>query len=232
MKRFLLAVSAFTWPHIGFGAEPGPAGTVAPDAAPLAAMMAPCAECHGPEGASVKPEVPHLDRQDIPYLIESMSLLAVGQRPSGVAGHVPASWTASDRRAVSAFYSGARPARAPETFDKEKAAAGREVFLERCESCHENGGRDPDYRGAGSARLAGQRMDYLRAQLRSYLGGKRKFLVGVKRQSFLGLPISVQGGQVRERLDPIGEPEIEAIVHFLASNPIDDPKPAGRRARR
>jgi cytochrome c553 len=99
-------------------------------------------------------------------------------------------------------------------------------------SCHENGGRDPDYRGSGSARLAAQRMDYLREQLRAYLGGQRKFLLGVKRQSFLGQPISVRGGQVREQLNPISESEVEAIVHFLASNPIDDAKLARRRMRR
>ena len=226
MKRFLLAVSAFALTNVAFGAESGAA-----DPARLAALMTPCAECHGPEGASAQPGVPHLDRQDVAYLIESLALLAVGQRPTKVAGHVPADWTANDRRAVAAFYNRIRPVRAPESFDNEKLATGREVFLERCESCHENGGRDPDYRGSGSARLAGQRMDYLREQLRSYLGGKRKFLVGVKRESFLGMPIGVRGAQVRERLNPIGETEIEAIVHFLASNPIDDPKPGKRRAR-
>lgn len=201
-----------------------------PPSAP--ALTEPCMECHGADGASAKADVPHLDRQDRGYLIESLEMLASGERPSKIPDHVPRAWSTEELRVVAGFYNQSIGTRPHEPFDPKKAKLGRAVFMERCETCHENAGRDTDYRGSGSPLIAGQPIAYMIEQLQAYLKGQRKVLVSVKKESLLGLPMTVKGGQAREKTSRIGDAEVEAIAHFLAANPLPGPNAKGRKKRR
>lgn len=189
------------------------------------ALLLPCAGCHGTEGASASPEVPHLDGQLAAYLEESIDLLGRGKRKSAVADHVPATWTAADVRIVAEFYSRNKGRREVEEVDADRAAAGREIFLERCETCHESSGRETDSRGAAVPILAGQRMRYLAGQLRAYLDGERMFLLPMKQAAFIGKPVVVAGQAVGEQGERISRADIEALAAFLAGvRPLEEKK--------
>lgn len=178
-----------------------------------------CATCHGERGASVAPDVPHLDGQVAAYLAESIELLRDRQRKSLVADHIPSEWSSERIREVAQYYGAASEARTPDATDPAKVSVGTELFHDRCEICHDDDGRDTDPRGAGSPKLAGQRLAYLLAQIRSYVRGERPYLVDVKKRSFLGAPMAVRGVSVGSSGAKITEEDADAIAHFLAAAP-------------
>lgn len=188
-----------------------------------------CQTCHGERGVSVSSDVPHLDGQTTPYLVESMELLRTKGRRSAIADHIPSDWDSKRMLDVARFYSASSGHRDPEKTDPEKVRRGNELFHDRCEVCHDSDGRESDSRGAGSPIIAGQRIDYLIGQIRAYVTGERPSFVGVKDQSFQGQPLTVRGVSVREGGSKITESDGEAIAHFLASVPRTSK--TGRRAR-
>jgi len=212
----------------GFGAASF-AQTVTPVGLPL---LEPCKECHGIDGVGLKPEVPHLDRQVYVYLQESIELLKSGKRLSAVAQHIPEPWTTADIQAAARYYNRLQGVRPVEPVDSLKEAQGKEVFLEKCEACHEDGGRRTDYRGTGSAILAGQNKNYLASQIRAYLTGQRPALTFMKKNSFLGTPLSVNGNVVGARLEKVADADVEPLAHYLAAQRAADPVSPQVRKRR
>ena len=188
------------------------------EAAQREILLQTCVDCHGSSGESVSPEVPHLDRQLASYLEESMDLLIKKQRPTKLAEHVPSSWTAEQVKLVATFYSASIPPRPPEPVDVDKATEGKEVFQERCQHCHENGGREPDSKGMGSAILAGQRIKYLENQINAYLTHKRKFLTVMKERAFAGGALVVNGHVISDRMTKLTKKDAELIAHYLAAD--------------
>jgi len=199
---------------------------------PAVPLLGSCTECHANDGVSKAPEVPHLDRQTYVYLQESIELLQSGVRPTSVAEHIPQQWSLTDIQTVARYYSRLQGVRPPEPVDPVKAAQGKEVFLEKCETCHEDGGRRTDYRGTGSPILAGQRIPYLTAQIRAYTTGRRQFLVDMHRRQFTGAPLVVNGYVIRERLDPVSDADAEALAHYLAARQPYDGTQRLRRSER
>lgn len=205
------------------------AQTAAPVGLP---SLEPCAECHANDGIGLKPEVPHLDRQVYVYLQESIEQLKSGGRLTAVAQHIPQAWSATEIQSVARYYSGLQGVRPEVPVDSVKAARGKEVFLEKCEACHEDGGRRTDYRGTGSPILAGQNENYLAGQIRAYLIGKRKVHTFMKRNAFLGTPLAVNGHVVGVRLEKVVDADVEHLAHFLASQRTIDRDSMSVRKRR
>jgi cytochrome c553 len=210
---------------VGPFAFPGGAAALADLPEPLQA----CAACHRVGAEPAPPGVPYLDGQVQSYLVESIELLRDRKRPTRVPDHVPSDWNAAQVAAAATHYTAAKGRQPAEPVDPALVAQGREIFRDRCETCHAADGRETDPRGAGSPLLAGQQLSYLRSQILAYLRGERPYLVDMKKRSFRGLPIVLRGTTVSEPGATMTDADAEAISHFLASVPRA--LATGRRAR-
>lgn len=167
-------------------------------AAPAADVLTkPCAECHGPDGASSSAKTAHLNGQLGEYLTEQISALSQGSRSSSVAGHIPKDWSDADIAAVAKFYAKRKATRAPQSTDPELVTQGQAIYQKRCAECHPDNGRASDH---DAPLMAGQNLDYMMAQAREFVAGKRKF-VFMMDTAFKGLSPA----------------ELDSVAHFFAS---------------
>lgn len=123
-----------------------------------------CANCHGPSGQSVKPEVPNLAGQNTIYVLNQLNKFHDGQRRGAyfMEGLVKA-MSNDERFAVAVYYTRQRPQASPAA-DAALAARGKAIYEEKCKKCH---GAD----GVGSpknSRIASQHPQYLDLSLRRY----------------------------------------------------------------
>lgn len=165
-------------------------------AAPVEILTAACAECHGPNGVAVAERAPHLNSQLAAYLEEEISGLAQQSRVTGVANHVPKSWTGPDIAAVAKFYASSKAARPPQPVDAQLVVKGELTYQKRCAECHPDNGRNSDH---DAPLVAAQKLDYLMEQTRAFVSGKRKF-VFMMDDAFRGLSPA----------------ELDSVAHFFA----------------
>ena len=157
-----------------------------------------CVSCHGPDGNSQQPGVPSIAGQPKLFLEHQLILMREGVRP--VLQMEPIVKEMKD----------AEIARLAEHFSKlparsmESAPASPKLMQQgmerakalRCGVCH-----TPDFSGQDQIpRLAGQREQYLGAEMLAYRDGKR------------------QGGDtvMAEALRGVSDADIKALAHFLA----------------
>lgn len=156
-----------------------------------------CARCHGPEGVASNAGTPHLNGQDEDYLGETLIKLQKGKQATQVAEHIPAALSAAQLGEIAAHYAKIRASRPQQETDPAKVALGESIYAKRCFDCHPDNGRDL----ANSAPLmAAQNLEYLIAQSKLYVSGKRKYAY-LQDEAFKGL----------------SERELEAVAHFFAS---------------
>lgn len=131
-----------------------------------------CARCHGSDGLATGPGLPHLNGQLETYLADAIGKLQKGRLPSAVAGHIPPELSGSDLAAIAGHYAGIRATRPKQEVDPAKLVRGEEVYRNRCADCHLDNGREAD---KDAPLMAGQSLDYMLAQTRLFVSGKRKF---------------------------------------------------------
>ncbi len=132
-----------------------------------------CKGCHGLEGGSVAPGVPHLAAQNERYLLEALKAYKDGKRNHAALKVITERLSEADMRNVAAYYaslpaSGIAPAKglastSPYEAGKAHAAA--------CAKCH---GEDGNSTTPGIPSLAGQQVRYLVTALEEYVRGERK----------------------------------------------------------
>jgi cytochrome c553 len=132
-----------------------------------------CKGCHGLDGGSVAPGVPHLAAQQERYLLGALKAYKEGKRTHAALKVIAARMSEADVRNVSAYYaslpaSGLAPAKdvshiSPYERGRSSAAA--------CAKCH---GEDGNNTAPGIPSLAGQQPRYLIAALQEYVRGERK----------------------------------------------------------
>ncbi|HZN47734.1 MAG TPA: c-type cytochrome [Ramlibacter sp.] len=123
-----------------------------------------CANCHGPAGHSVRPEVPNLAGQNMVYVLNQLNKFHDGRRRGNffMEGLVKA-MSNDERFAVAVYYTDQEPA-SFKVSDPALAATGQALYEEACKRCH-------GASGAGSernSRIAGQHPSYLDMSLRRY----------------------------------------------------------------
>lgn len=173
--------------------------SAAVDLAAGAAKAETCFACHGPGGVSQMAETPSLAGQPDGFLQWQLVFLRGGQRKSPVMQPMAESLKDDDIRNLAAFFAAQKPAQADAAPADEAlmAAARRIVKANRCASCHKD-----DFSGTqATARLAGQREDYLLKAMRDFKAGTRT------------------GGAMAAMMEvvaPLADDDLRALAHFLA----------------
>ncbi len=154
-----------------------------------------CARCHGEDGNSIQPLVPNIAGQNPYYLLEQIAKFADGRRNDYIMTSLARMFSEEDRMVAAAYYSTLAPR--PYAVEASLAQRGKAAYQQRCVSCH-----GTDAHGSEQyARLAGQRVEYLRHRLFTF-------------QQPTDAPTVMHGvaqGLVEE--------DIQAITAYLASLP-------------
>lgn len=175
----------------------------AADLAAGAARAQECFACHGPLGVSQKALTPSLAGQPDGFLQWQLVFFRNGTRKSPDMQPVAAALKDDDIRNLAAFFAAQKPPRTDPgaAADAQLVAAGRKLAqANRCTACHKD-----DFSGTqATARLAGQREDYLLKALRDFKSGARS------------------GGAMAAMADvvyPFQDGDLKALAHFLAHLP-------------
>jgi len=169
-----------------------------------------CSACHGAQGASTEADVPTIAGQSAGYIAGSLrsfrdyerscprSAYRHGDtsRPATTMCEIAAAISDEDIDALGAYYSEQVFVSASQSFSQELVAAGEELYVENCMSCHPQGGSVAE-RGPI---LAGQWTPYLRHAMDQAMSGEH-LVPPFMEQSLLDL----------------SEQQIDALLSFFAS---------------
>lgn len=177
----------------------------------LEAQIENCNGCHGDNGVSQWSDVPTIAGIDAFVHSEALYIYRDEGRPcaeskyrQGDTEREPTSMcaVASDLddetiETLAGHYAALPFVPAKQDFDPALAAAGEAVHERDCARCHSDGGANPDDE---ASILAGQWMDYLRVTFAQYAAGEREQL-----------------DKMKDKMDPLSEADVEALLHFYAS---------------
>ena len=148
-----------------------------------------CSACHGDRGQSDTPDIPSIGGFTGFAIMELLNTYRLGLRkartvalPDGTETNmeeVVASLSEDDEWTVSAYFSKQRWRPPDQPFDADLAALGAEVHDERCDNCHHDGGRDPEF---DLPITAGQWREYLVAEFENFDSGRRKMSEKMKKK--------------------------------------------------
>jgi cytochrome c553 len=158
-----------------------------------------CAGCHGDNGISQTENIPSLAGQPDQFIQWQLVFFRSGTRKNEQMQPIVEQLSNDDVRNLGAYFASLTPPKNPKPDDNpdlskagEQAAAGR-----RCASCHTD-----SFAGTkATARIAGQREEYLLKALHDYKSGVRA------------------GGGMAAMADvayPLSEEEITALAHYLS----------------
>jgi cytochrome c553 len=161
---------------------------------------APCAPCHGAEGRSTVAGTPSLAGQPKQFITTQLVMYREGNRKSPVMNAIAAPLGNADISELGSYFAAQAPPPAGQALSADGAAAGRRLTEELgCVTCH-----GPELRGQQHIpRLAGQRADYLRAQL-----------LGFKTQTRFDMD-----GNMTAAAQAMTPADIETIAPYLSSLP-------------
>jgi len=192
----LFAVVAATTTPAAAQTAPGATPPVKPPA-----IAQTCAACHGAKGISTIKDTPSLAGQPDIFTQYQLVFMRDGARKPGVMQAIVKNLSDENIRDLGAYYAALPPPpplAAKSDVDTEKVTAL--LTSRHCDSCHK-----ADFSGQGeSARLAGQRPEYLKKALFDYR-------TGVRRGRGMGAMIEVSV--------TLHEEEIDMIAAYLARKP-------------
>jgi sulfide dehydrogenase cytochrome subunit len=180
-------------------------------AADVGKLVEPCFSCHGKNGNSADPEIPNIASYSEDYLTKTLKRYQDKERPcveteirtgsqKGTKTDmckIAAALSEDDITKLGEFFVEQTFERTPQAFDAELAKKGKSVHNKRCYTCHSEGGSQPsDHAGI----LAGQKMAYLREQLKFFREGKR--------------PINKK---MKPKLEATDDSELEAVINYYGS---------------
>jgi sulfide dehydrogenase cytochrome subunit len=180
-------------------------------AADVGKLVEPCFACHGKDGVSSEAEVPTIAGYSEDYFTFSLDMYKKAERPCVDAEYRTGSkkglktnmceiikdFSESDIELMSVYFSRQKFVRTQQIFDEELAKKGEEIHLSQCDECHSKAGSSPD---DNAGYLGGQKMDYLREQIKFVRDGKR-----------------FTSKKMKKRLEAFDDAGIEAVVHYYGS---------------
>lgn len=170
-----------------------------------------CFACHGTNGNNTETDVPNIASYSEEYLTGSLKKFKDKIRPcveteirSGDKKgsktdmcQIAAGLSDSDVTQIGEYFAAQTFVRTPQPFDEELAKKGKAIQDSKCNTCHDLDGGLP---GDNAGILAGQKMAYLSQQVKFFKEGKR--------------PIHKR---MKQKLETLDDRELEAVVHFFAS---------------
>jgi sulfide dehydrogenase cytochrome subunit len=180
-------------------------------AADVAELVASCADCHGPDGASTAPDVPIIGGFSEPYTTDSMIAYQEEERPCPEAEYetgakkgqkttmcaIAKDLSDKEIEELASYYAGKPFVRAQQAFDAALAEKGKEIHESSCDRCHAEGG---SLASDDSGILAGQWMPYLEQAFKEFASGERPMVKKMK-----------------PKFEKLEAADIEALVHYYGS---------------
>jgi sulfide dehydrogenase cytochrome subunit len=180
-------------------------------AADLDTLVKECEDCHGKGGVSTADDVPTIAGISAPvhgdYLLtyqekarpcrKSKFRHGDTSRPETDMCAITAKLSAADIEAVAKHFAAQAFVAAKQTFDAQKAAAGKALHARDCANCHSDGGRDP---ADDASILGGQHLKYLQQAFTDFRSGDRE-----------------QSKKMAEKLAKWSDADIEAVLQYYAS---------------
>lgn len=178
MKRVLLGM-LFSVALIGCSGKDESAGKAeggkqaADPAAGKAFVERECKGCHGLDGRSTAPGIPHLAGQTEHYLIAAIDSYRQGKRYHAALKQLANRMSDADSRNVAAYFAGLSPFSTNPAKDVKLVSPYEEgkQLAAGCVKCH---AEDGNSKGPGIPSLAGQQPRYLVDAMREYLHAERK----------------------------------------------------------
>ena len=177
-----------------------------------------CVACHGDSGSSAGPAIPNLASTSRNYMMGAMLAYKYDDNPekleevidsdpdfenveafprfSTIMGRLAKGYTEEEIKLIDEHFSSLSPARAKQSFDSEKATAGKKLHKKYCEKCHENEGRSAE---DDTGILAGQWKPYFLYSMQDFSEGSR-----------------MMPKKMRNKLEEITESEGQAGIEQLA----------------
>jgi cytochrome subunit of sulfide dehydrogenase len=180
-------------------------------AADIIKLVEPCISCHGKDGNSTEKDVPSIASYSEEYLARTLKRYQNKERPcveteirSGNRKgtktdmcKIAAQLSEDEIAQLGEFFVGQTFFRTPQAADVEMAKKGKAVHNKSCYTCHgESGSLPGDHAGI----LAGQKMAYLKQQIKFFKEGKR--------------PMSKK---MKPKLEALDDSEIEAVINYYGS---------------
>jgi len=162
-----------------------------------------CGTCHGPDGNAVKPETPNLAGQNPSYIVEQMAKFKDGRRKSFVMQALVKSFSLEDKINL-AIYFHSQKLKPLANANPDVAAKGVEKYRTVCARCHGEDGRGEE----GYARLAGQRIDYLKMTLSRFRANAKGMIDAEKRER--------SNANMEQVTQFLTDEEIESLAHYIA----------------
>jgi sulfide dehydrogenase cytochrome subunit len=180
-------------------------------AADVNGIVETCASCHGNDGVSTEADVPTIAGYSAQYISDELAAYKKKERPcpetdvrsGGKKGtksdmcRVAQGLGDSDIDQVAKFYEKKKFVPAQQNFDPALAAKGKGIHDANCDKCHQQNGTHPD---DDAGILAGQRMQYLKAQLEDFKAGKRTMLKSMK-----------------TKIDKLQKDDVDALTNYYGS---------------
>jgi sulfide dehydrogenase cytochrome subunit len=177
----------------------------------LDAIVENCNSCHGTNGVSQWADMPTIAGLDAFTHADALFVYRDEERACAESKHrmgdtskapttmcaVTADMSDDDIEAVADHFAALPFAAAAQDFDATLAETGAAIHKSECDRCHSEGGSNADDE-AGI--LAGQWMGYLRTAFAQYAAGERP-----------------QDKKMKEKMDPLSSDDIEALLHYYAS---------------
>ena len=159
-----------------------------------------CGGCHGAEGISQTPMTPSLAGQPDEFTQWQLVYFRSGTRKDQAMQPIAESLETNDVRNLGAYFASLPPAKAPIAQDPGTQAGAKLAAAHRCTSCH-----GEHYEGnKATARLAGQREDYLYKALKDFKSGAR-----------VGSGVAAMADVVY----PLQDDDLKLLAHYLAAQP-------------
>ena len=158
----------------------------------------PCTACHGAEGRSTLEQIPSLAGQPKQFITTQLVMFREGNRKNAVMNALAAPLSNADINELGGYFATQSPAVAGAPLSADAAAAGKGLVEKfACVTCH-----GAELHGQQHIpRLAGQRADYLKAQL-----------LGFKAQTRFDMD-----GNMTSAAQPLAAADIEALATYLSS---------------
>jgi cytochrome c553 len=158
----------------------------------------PCLACHGEAGRSTLAGIPSLAGQPKQFITTQLVMFREGNRKNPVMSPITAPLTNAEINDLGGYFSAQSPAQVGQPLAADAAAAGRGLVEKfACVTCH-----GAELKGQQHIpRLAGQRAEYLRAQL-----------LGFKAQTRFDMD-----GNMTSAAQPLSPADIEALSTYLGT---------------